>query len=498
MTPYHQLEQRFARLAAIEDTIGILQWDTETVMPEGAADLRAESLAALKGIAHDLLAQPAVAELIVAAEHEAGMLDDWQRANLREMRRLNLHASAVPRDLVEANERAVVRAAIIWREARARSDFAMLAGPLEEVLTLQRRVAEAKGAALGVAPYDALLDDYDSGLRQAMIDPVFAALAAALPDLVARAAARRERMAAVAMPTGPFPVEAQRRLGEVLMRAVGFDFSRGRLDVSQHPFCGGATGDVRITSRYNENDFLSSLMAILHESGHALYEQGRPQTWLRQPVGRARGMIIHESQSLLVEVQAGRSLEFITYLAPLARDAFAGAGPAWDVGAIHGHLTRVEPSLIRVDADPVTYASHIIIRYELERAMIAGDLAIADLPAAYDAAIKQRLGLTVPDDRRGCLQDIHWATGLWGYFPTYLLGAMAAAQLFDAACRAEPDARAALARGDFAPLRDWLRVNIHTRGSLLATDELMRAATGRPIDAAFYGAHLAARYAAAA
>ena len=295
------------------------------------------------------------------------------------------------------------------------------------------------------------------------------------------------------MPAGPFPIETQRRLGELLMRAVGFDFDRGRLDISLHPFCGGATDDVRITTRYDEEHFMPALLAVLHETGHALYEQGRPQDWLHQPVGAARGMSLHESQSLAIEMQACRSREFMEYLTPLLREAFGG-GPGWSADDLYRSVTRVEPGLIRVDADEVTYPLHVVLRYDIEKALIADDMPVRDLPIAFNTAIKDLLGLDVPHDGVGCLQDIHWPSGAWGYFPSYTLGAVAAAQLFAAACKAEPALLPGLARSEFEPLHRWLRAHVHAQGSLLDRDELLTAATGRPLEVETFRCHLRQRY----
>ncbi|PXW57738.1 carboxypeptidase M32 [Methylobacterium sp. B4] len=493
MQAYTTLAKTFARLGALEDASGILGWDTQTQMPDGASEARGEQLAVLRVLAHEILTDPRNAERIAAAEAESG-LGEWERANLREMRRAYAHASAVPGDLVAAASKAATRCEMVWREARRDSDFPRLRPHLEEVLRLQRAVGEAKGAALQLAPYDALLDGYDPGMRRARIDPIFSELRSTLPDLVA---AIRERQAAEAAPLplpGPFPVAIQRELGLRLMRAVGFDFERGRLDVSLHPFCGGATDDVRITTRYDEASATGALMGVLHETGHAIYEQGRPAAWRHQPVGQARGMSLHESQSLLVEMQACRSAEFCAYLAPVLRDAFGGRGPAWEPENLHRLYTRVEPGFIRVDADEVTYPAHILLRYRLETAMIAGDLAVVDLPGAFNDGMRELLGISVPDDRRGCLQDIHWPGGSFGYFPTYTLGALAAAQLFTAANARHPGIRSGLTRGDFAQLRSWLLETVHARGSLLETDELLVAAVGRPLGAADFLAHLRRRY----
>ena len=492
MRAYRSLEQLFARLSAIGDATAILGWDAQTLMPAGAAEGRGEQLATLRSIAHDLIVVPAVADLLAEAGQDE--LGPWQAANLREMRRAHAHAIAMPPELVMASSKATSRAEMAWREARATSDFALLAPHLREVLALQRETARHKGEALGLAPYDALLDQYDPGLRRARIDPLFATLRVALPTLIDEARVRQEREGAPIPVVGPFPVAAQRALGETLMRALGFDFNHGRLDTSLHPFCGGATGDVRITTRYCEGDFTRATMGVLHESGHALYEQGRPREWLRQPVGDARGMTIHESQSLLIEMQACRTRAFLDYLAPLVRAIFGRDDAALSAGNLHRIYTRVEPGFIRVDADEVTYPAHILLRYDLERAMICGELEITDLPAAFNAGMRDSLGLTVTDDALGCLQDIHWPSGAWGYFPTYTLGAITAAQLFAAACAARPQIHASLADGAFAPLVGWLRDAVHGKGSLLGADALVAAATGRPIEIDAYLVHLRQRY----
>ena len=490
MHAYDVLDQLFGRIRALDDAAGILGWDSQTLMPAGAAEGRSEQLAALRSVAHDLLVAPGTPDLLATARQ--ARLEPWQAANLREMSRTYIHAAAVPSDLVVANSKATSQAEMVWREARATSDFALLRPHLETVLALQREIGACKGEALGIAPYDALLDQFEPGLRRAAIDPLFDRLRAELPRLIQDARALQDERAAPQAITGRFPVTAQRALGETLMRAVGFDFAHGRLDTSLHPFCGGATGDVRITTRYDEADFTRAIMGVLHETGHALYEQGRPKEWLRQPVGNARGMVMHESQSLLIEMQACRTREFLAYLAPLVAATFAL--DTLDVDNLYRLYTRVEPGFIRVDADEVTYPAHILLRYDLERAMVDGSLAVADLPAAFNAGMKALLGLDVVDDARGCLQDIHWPSGGWGYFPTYTLGAITAAQLFEAACAATPAIRPGLARGDFAPLVGWLRAEVHTRGSLLDTDDLIAAATGRPMTIEPYLGHLRRRY----
>src|SRR3954454_16943161 len=399
MHAYRTLEGRFARLGSIADVIGILHWDARTMMPDGAAEDRSNQLAVLNGIAHGLLSAPEIRDLLDEADQSRDILSPWQRANLREMQRAYHQAAALPGDLVEASARAVARAELVWREARQDSDFAQLQPPLATVLAFQRQIGQAKGDALGLAPYDALLDRYDAGLRQTQIDALFAELRADLPNLIQAARTAQEERAAITPLEGPFPREIQRLLAERLMAAVGFDFTRGRLDVSLHPFCVGSAGEVRITTRYDEANVVRALMAVLHESGDALYEQGRPPEWRHQPVGAARGMSMHESQALLMEMQAGRSQEFVTFLAPLVREAFQGEEPAWSAGNLHRIVTAVEPGFIRVEADEVTYPAHILVRYYLEKAMIAGYLRVEDLTSAFNEGIRALLGLTVPNDR---------------------------------------------------------------------------------------------------
>ncbi len=494
MPAYPDLESRFHRLYALRNACGMLQWDMAAMMPPGGASARAEQLAALQVVCHGMLADPALADLLDRAEGERRNLDEWQAANLAEMRRQWIHATALDARLVEALSKATSACEQVWRQARPAGDFAMVLPALTEVLKRVREAAQAKAARLGCAPYDALLDEYEPGGKSAEIDRVFDDLATFLPGFRERALAHQAAQLAPLQPEGPFPVERQRALGEKLMATLGFEFEHGRLDTSLHPFCGGVPDDVRITTRYAEDDFAQALMGVIHETGHALYERGLPPGWRHQPVGQARGMSVHESQSLLMEMQACRSRPFMTYLAPLLRDTFGGAGAAWSEDNLHRFYVRVRPGFIRVEADEVTYPAHVILRYRLEKALIAGDVDLADLPAAWNAGMQELLGIVPPSDREGCLQDIHWYDGAWGYFPTYTLGAMTAAQLFDAACRDRPEIPAAIGKGDFAPLRGWLRDNVHGHGSRLPTAELLTRATGRPLDPTVFKAHLERRY----
>jgi carboxypeptidase Taq len=493
MTAYRELEQRFRRLGAIEQAISVLHWDTAAIMPSGGAAARAEQLATLRLIAHQHLVAPEIEDLLAAAQAAVDMLEEWQRANLREMRRRWRHATAVPAALVEAESRACSECEPVWRRSRLENDFAAVLPGLEQILLIEREIAAVKAERLGTSPYEALLDQYEPGASVAEIDRLFDEIAGFLPDLIEDATNQQPTLPSA--PTcGPFPVETQRRLATRLMERIGFDFAHGRLDISAHPFCGGTPDDVRITTRYSEDDFARSLMGVLHETGHALYQRGLPVEWRLQPVGRARGMAMHESQSLLLEMQVCRSRAFLTYAAPIIREAFGGDGPEWEADALYWRQIRVRRGFIRVDADEVTYPAHVILRYRLERAMLAGDLHPAELPAAWSAAMREMLGVAPDNDREGCLQDIHWYDGNWGYFPTYTLGALIAAQLFEAARLDVPGLMQAIAEGEFAPLLGWARERVHSKGSLLSTAALVESATGRPIGTASFERHLRDRY----
>jgi carboxypeptidase Taq len=490
---YRHLEAIFQKTALLGDTLSLLHWDMSTMMPAGAAEGRAEQLALLKTMIHGMVTAPDMADLLESAATES--LDTWQCANLREMRRDWVHAVAVPADLVEALARAESACEMAWRQARPAADFTAVLPSLTELLSLVRQQAQAKSEKLGLGLYDALLDQYEPDGRSAEIDGVFADLERFLPDFLGAVLEKQGSLPAATLPPGPFPAERQRAVAVEFMAALGFDFDHGRLDTSLHPFCGGTADDVRITTRYDEADFTSALMGVLHETGHALYELGLPGgAWRHQPVGRARGMAMHESQSLLMEMQACRSPDFMTWAAPKLAASFGGSGPAWSAEALSRQALAVEPGFIRVDADEVTYPAHVILRYRLEKALVEGSMSLSDLPEAWNDGTRRLLGITPPDDRLGCLQDIHWYGGAWGYFPTYTLGAMTAAQVFDSARRADPGIMPAIGQGDFRPLLAWLRANVHSQGALLSTRDLLIQATGRPLDAEVFKGHLRRRY----
>ncbi|MCA3574079.1 MAG: carboxypeptidase M32, partial [Aestuariivirga sp.] len=359
-----------------------------------------------------------------------------------------------------------------------------------------REEAARRAEVLKLSPYDALVEQYDPGSRSAEIARVFADLKRFLKDFIPEALeaqAGRRASRPLKELRGPFPIEQQKALGLELMKAVGFDFNHGRLDVSHHPFCGGVPSDVRMTTRYRTDEFLSSLMGILHETGHGLYEQNLPHDLGHWPSTRARGMAAHESQSLFQEMQLSRRPEFWEFALPLARRILGIENV--DAGDMLAYVNHVERGFIRVDADEATYPLHVILRFEIEQELISGKLQARDVPEAWDARMRDYLGLsTAGNFKDGPMQDVHWPSGAFGYFPSYTLGAMMAAQQWAAVERAIPDAPRQVARGDFAAINAWRKENIWSRASMLSTPEIMRQATGEPLNARYFEAHLKKRY----
>ena len=490
-TAYRRLTDRFARIATIGEASAMLGWDAAAMMPPGGATARGDQFAVLAGLAHGMLVAPDVADELAAAQSPD---DPWQQANLALMRHAHVRATALPADLVEAQARANSACEKVWREARQKSDFSLVRVHLAEVVRLVREAAAALAPALGLSPYDALMDGFQRGIGAADVGPVFANYEVFLAKAVPLVEERQARQGPALRPRGPFPADKQEALCRRLSERAGLDYSHARLDRSAHPFCGGTPSDVRITTRYDEADFSQALLGVLHETGHALYERGLPADFARQPVGEAAGMATHESQSLIVEMQACRTDAFLSWLGPELLATFGGDPAPYEPGNLARLWRHVERGFIRVEADEMTYPAHVILRFRLEQALIAGDLTVKDLPGAWNDGFKALLGLTPPDDARGCLQDIHWYDGAFGYFPSYTLGAMAAAQLITAARRAEPGIDAGLGRGDFSPLQAWLRVHVHGQGSLLGFNDLLAAATGKPLDPVDFEAHLTTRY----
>ncbi len=469
-----------------------MHWDQAVMMPPGGASSRAEQIALLSGQVHKLRTQPDTGSLIKASQDED--LSKWDRRNLDLIEKSWRKQMLLPAWLVEKEAAAAQAAETAWGRARDMDDFSVVENELQASFDVVKQRAELLSDALGEHPYDILMDDFEPGLKQDFVTPIFDEFSAGFPELLNAVQDLQANEPKIISPKGPFPINLQAKLGRDLAAILGFDFEGGRLDVSRHPFSGGTPSDIRMTTRYDEADFTSSLMGTLHETGHSLYEAGLPADYLTQPVGSASGLVAHESQSLLIEMQACRSDAFLTFLADKVRYVFQGSGPAWDTENLIRLYRRVSPGTIRVDADEVTYPAHVMLRYDLERALFSGDLPIRELPGAFSDALYERLGVRPKSHFDGVLQDIHWYSGGFGYFATYTLGAMTAAQFFSAAKEQLDDLEGDLLRGEFSNLLSWLRENIHRKGSLVGTDKMLISTTGRSLDPACFRRHLIRRY----
>ena len=484
------LFEKARELALITSSAATLGWDQETYLPPAAARHRADQLAWLSSRAHELATSDAWRGDLEAAEAADGGEDAVMSANLRELRREFDRAAKLPVELVARDSMASSLAKHAWADARERSDFPAFAPHLETLLGIAREKAELWGYA--GEPYDALLDGYERATSTAAVAALFDAMRPAVREIAARAV-EISKGHAPGLPGGLYPVGAQQAFNARVAEAVGFDFQAGRIDTTTHPFCTTlGPRDVRLTTRYDEADFTSSLFGVLHEAGHGLYEQGLPSTDFGLPSGSAVSLGIHESQSRLWENHVGRSQAFWEKWYPAAQESFPQL-QRFPLESFLRHLWRAEFSPIRVEADEATYDLHILLRFELERRMLNGSLAVADVPAAWNEDFRELFGFVPADDRHGCLQDIHWSMGGLGYFATYTLGNIHSAQLF-ATAESEPAVATALAAADYRPLLAWLRKHVHSRGATLDPAELIRAATGRPPATDAYLAHLKARY----
>src|SRR5688572_5917761 len=483
---FSKLEDLGKKLEAIEHAQSMLSVDEAVMMPVGGGEKRAEAMSVLAGMYHEMATAPEIGDWLSAAESEP--LDVEQRAAIREARRVYTNMTCLSSDFVRQQVNARVRSEQLWRELRPKGDWAGFLPAFEGVVKTAREEAQLRAEALGLAPYDAMMEQYDPGNRAGDIAPVFAELKAFLKGFIPEALAHQEEKLArrpLKPFNAPFPIEKQKALGLAMMEAIGFDFEHGRLDISHHPFCGGVPTDVRMTTRYVTGEFLSSLIGILHETGHGLYEQNLPKQWAHWPVGKARGMAIHESQSLFVEKQIARSAEFWEWALPhvrehLGEDAIAG----WELEDVLAHVHFIRRGLIRVDADEATYPLHVILRFEMEKELIEGSLEPGDVPDAWDARMRDYLGLaTIDDPKDGPMQDVHWPSGAFGYFPSYTLGAMIAAQQWTALERERPGAREDMRNGRFVEINEWRREHIWSQASFYSTPELLKRATGEPLNA---------------
>ncbi|MDX1301771.1 carboxypeptidase M32 [Photobacterium sp.] len=492
MTYYQKLEQHYKKYARLSHLGAICGWDQASMMPAGGNEARSEAMAELAVLSHQLLTEPQLADWFDLAEHES--LADEEQISLKEMKRSWQMANLLPQSLVQEQSLTGSKCEHAWRTQRAENNWHDFSKNLEPVVRLARKEAQLRSEETGLSRYDALLDLYEPGMTTKELDQLFADLKSWLPSFIHQVQEKQATETVIA-PQGPFPIEAQKEISLEVMNKLGFDFNHGRLDVSVHPFCGGVPTDVRITTRYDEEDFTSALMGVIHETGHARYEQGLPAQWHNLPAGEARSMGLHESQSLFFEMQLARNETFIGLLAPLAQDAFMRPD---DKALTSDNLalvsTRVKPDFIRVDADEVTYPAHIILRYEIERDLIEGNIEVADIPELWDKKMNEHLGLSTKGNYTdGCMQDIHWTDGSFGYFPSYTLGAMYAAQ-FMAAMRTEMNIENLIRERNLTPIFNWLDKHVWKKASTLSTDQILINSTGERLNPEYFKKHLIDRY----
>ena len=480
MGAYESLMAKQKDIETIGQISGLLGWDQEVMMPPKAAPLRAEQMAWLSKTRHRLMIDPEMGDLLSQAENENDGKDPVRSGNLRLVRDAYDKATKQPSEFVERMARHKSKSIVSWTEAREKNDFSIFRDDLSTMIDLVRELADLLGYEN--EKYDALLDLYESGLTVARLDPLFAGLRDSSVPLI-QSVNQSEDNSNDWVYRHEWSIEGQQKLSHALSEAVGFDFQAGRRDESTHPFCGGANpDDVRWTTRYDLKEPWGAIFGALHETGHALYEQGRPRNLDFEPSGHANGLGVHESQSRLWENQVGRSLAFCEWSLPMWKEHFPKNMEGVTAEMLWRAINQVEPSLIRVESDEATYNLHIMIRYEVEKLLISGELEIDALPDAWDDMYERYLGIRSPDRKQGVLQDIHWSMGAFGYFPTYTLGNLYSAQLLQAARNdleseghtLEDDWK----EGSFSPLLEWMRTNVHHRGSILTPADLIEEATG--------------------
>ncbi len=493
---YGKLHRAQRHIRGLWDAAETLKWDRDTLMPADVAYSRAMQMEALTVAQHASETDPRLGDIIAAAAADA-TLDDHQRRNVDLCRHNYEMATLLSEDLVARQSRTANTSLLAWGDAKDSNDWTAWLPAFTEVIDVAREIAQAQADKIGATPYDACLDKYEAGNRLADIKPLFSDLELFLQNLMPLVQERQAGEPALPPLPKDIPTERQHALCMIVMDKLGFNLKRGRLDISAHPFSSEMTGDARITTRYDESDFTGSLYSLVHETGHAIYSQngmGTQPEWYGQPVARELGMLIHESQSLLFEKQLGMSDAFIEWVAPVAATVFSLEGSAITAAQLRQHLRHVTPSFIRTEADEVTYPLHIMLRTDIESQLINGDIEARHLRDAWNSGFEAKFGIAVPDDRRGCLQDVHWPEGLVGYFPCYTQGAIVAAALMNSARANLPTLDADAANGNFKPLVTWLNKNVHSQGSRYTAPELIERVTGQPLSVEPFKAHLQRRY----
>lgn len=492
---YQILTDRLVEISNLNGALSTLHWDQEVVMPEGATEARAQQISALSGVIHERMTDPAIGECLEALGKVApGELSALQMCNIREAQRSFDLETKLPITLVKEMAELGSRAHSIWVLARKDNKFSQFSPVLKRFLELKKEWAQY--AHPDLKPYDANIDNFEQGTTMEILTPIFEQLKQELIPLI-QAIKEKNFQPDTTFLEGTFSIDKQEALGRKISQDIGFRFDRGRMDVAVHPFCGGShPTDVRITTRYKESDFIESLYAVIHETGHGLYEQGRMANAADLPVSEASTMGIHESQSLFWERMIAQGQPFIRHYFETFRDTFPDNLQSATPESFYKAINMCRPSFIRVEADELTYPLHVILRYEIEMGLFDESIEVDDLPEIWNEMMLKYLGITPPDDRLGVLQDSHWSGGAFGYFPSYTLGAIYACQFYQTLLKEQPNIEQEIAQGDFKPIKNWLNEKIHTQGKLYAPSELVKNVTGEALNPDHFVDYLRDKYCA--
>lgn len=477
MNNYTKLENELLTISHFNNILSILYWDVAVNMPIGSGKSRTNEIVTLTSLVHSMLKSPMLKELLNKAKEESKNLNEWQNANIREIERKIIDANCIDEQLQKKLVAATTKAELVWRKARADNDYNLFKPHLQKVLAYTKEVAQVRADMFKCNPYDALIDMYDPSRTSSEIKQVFSVLKKELPRLI-NIVLEKQKSKKELVKSSELSPEVQKRIGKRVMEIMQFDTTKGRLDESTHPFCGGTPNDIRLTTRYNKDNFISGLMGIIHETGHALYEQNLPEMYKGQPVGLAKGMAFHESQSLFMEMQVGRSKEFTEFLAKLLHDEFNLKAEEYSAENLYRKITEVKPDFIRVDADEVTYPMHVILRFEIEELLTEGDLNLDELPNFWDNKMQEYLGVKPTNFSNGCLQDIHWSGGSFGYFPAYTNGAIIASMVMKKVQETHKDVKDDILKGEFSNLNNYLNKHFRNLGSLKNSADLLKNASG--------------------
>jgi carboxypeptidase Taq len=473
---YLKLEKKIEQIAHLGTIAALAQWDSAVLLQPGSAPARQQQLATMSSLIHEMSVSSEVGDLIEAAQGEKDSLNDWQKANLDLFTKSYNETTCVSPEMAHEFSIASGESEFTWRKCRAENDFKTMVPYLDRVFKAATTIANVKSQKLNKPAYDVLVDSFDPDREVSEVKSVYNVLKKELPELMHKIIQKQSSEKVIKL-TEKIDENTQKAIGLKIMEQMGFDLNRGRLDKSTHPFCTGRSTDVRITTRYDENNFLSSLFGVIHETGHALYQQALPEKYGYQAVGEPKGMAFHESQSLIMEMQAATTIQFNEFLAKLLKDEFGFKGPEYSAENLYKLMTRVHPSFIRVDADEVTYPLHVILRFEMEQDIIGGKIKAADLPEIWNGKMKEYLGIVPDSYANGCLQDIHWPAGWLGYFPSYTNGAIIASMLMKK-IKETHDVPGELSQGKFDSINSYLNKNLRQNASFKTSQELLKESTG--------------------